>query len=159
MNIFDMDIYLFLYLLFAAAPISIILHEIGHAFAAKIVNADSIMISIGKGKRLKVIFLGRMQLVIYTAFFLGGLAESKRKTPYSPREIVWIAMLGPITNGMIAFLFYVLNEIYPNNYLQLFYWFNVWLAVVNIIPFKLKDKYTDGYMIMQVILGNSIKKT
>jgi Zn-dependent protease len=153
MNIFDMDIYLLLYLIFAAAPMGIVLHEFGHALAAKSVNADNIIISVGKGKRLKIFYFSSMQLVIHTTFFLGGLAESQRLKPYKPGEVVWIAILGPITNGIIAFLFYMLDEIIANNYLQLFYWFNVWIAVVNIIPIKVKDKYTDGYMIMQVILG------
>lgn len=155
MNIYDMDIYLILYLIFAVAPISMMLHEFGHAFAARIVQADDITISIGKGKQLKIIGFKRTRLIIHTIYFLGGFAESTRNQPYKPREIVWITIFGPITNGIIAFLFYMLNELYPNNYLQLFFWFNVWLAVVNMIPLKLKEKQTDGYLIMKLILKST----
>ena len=158
MNIYDMDLYLILYLIFAVAPISIVLHEFGHAFAARVVNADDIIISIGKGKQCKVIGFNRIQLIFHTVFFLGGLAESRRTEPYKKGELVWIAISGPITNALIAFLIYMLNEMYPNNYLQLFFSFNIWLAVVNIIPLKVKEKNTDGYMIMKLIFWRSSKE-
>lgn len=151
MIIYDMDIYLLLYLILIVAPLSIVLHEMGHAFAARIVNADLITVTIGKGKRFKRIGLKRTQIIVYSNFLLGGVAESIRNKPYNSFEVIWITIFGPILSGIIAFLFYILNEMYPNNYLQLFFWFNIWLAVVNIIPFKIKGKQTDGYMIIKVI--------
>lgn len=151
MIIYHMDIYLLLFLLLIAAPISILLHEVGHACAARIINADLIIITIGRGKKLKTVCFKKLQIIIYNIYFLGGVAESKRNNPYQSLEIIWIAFSGPIFSGIVAFLFYMLNVLYPNNYLQLLFWFNVWLAVVNMIPFKINEKQTDGYMIIKLI--------
>lgn len=152
MDIYFWDINLLLYFIFAAAPLSIILHEFGHAFAARIVHADHIIVSIGKGNILKTIGFKKIQIIIHVFFFLGGLAESNRKIPYKSLEMMWISIFGPFTNGIVAFLFYLLNETYSNNYFQLFFWFNLWLAVINLIPFKVGERQTDGYAIVKVFL-------
>lgn len=153
--IYFWDIYLLLYLILIAAPLSIILHEFGHAFAASVVKADHISVSIGKGKRVHLFAFKKIQIIIHAIFFLGGLAESDRKIPYKSYEIVWISISGPIMSGIIAFLFYKVDEMYPSNYLQLFCWFNIWLAVVNIVPFKIKEKHTDGYTIINALRKNN----
>ncbi|GAB3052560.1 site-2 protease family protein [Virgibacillus ainsalahensis] len=150
-----MDIYLLLYLIFIVAPCSTTIHELGHAFAARSVNADRITLSVGMGKRIWKVFLGRVQIIFHLAFFVGGLAKSERKIPYQSVEIIWFTIWGPITSGIFALLAYILFTMYPNGYLQLLYLFNLWLAVVNIIPFKMKEKQTDGYIILKTILRNN----
>lgn len=152
MNIYFWDIHLLLYFIFIVAPLSIILHEFGHAFAARTLQADHIIVSIGKGNILKTIGFKKIKIIIHAFFFLGGLAESNRKIPYKSPEIIFISIFGPIFNGIIVLLFYILSEMYPNNYFQLFFWFNIWLAVINLIPFKIGERQTDGYAIVKVFL-------
>ncbi|PAV29543.1 hypothetical protein CIL05_11815 [Virgibacillus profundi] len=144
-----MDIYLLVFLITIAAPFSIFLHELGHAIAARTVNADQITLSIGLGNKISTIFLGKIQITINAIFFLGGLAKSERNIPYKSSEIVWISISGPITNAVFAFLVYLAYFIYPNNFLHLLFLFNLWLAFANIIPFKIKEKKTDGYTIFK----------
>lgn len=146
-----MDIYLLLYLVFIVAPLSSLLHEMGHAAAARIVGADQITLSIGLGKRINTVIFDKVQITFHAIFFLGGLAKSERIIPYKSWEMVWITMIGPITNAFFAFLFYILYVMYPNDYLHLLFLFNLWLAFVNSIPFKIKERHSDGYLILQTI--------
>ncbi|MEC5422348.1 site-2 protease family protein [Virgibacillus sp. C22-A2] len=146
-----MDIYLLLYLLFIVAPLSTFLHEIGHAFAARTVKADHISLSVGSGNLIKTIYLEKLKINIHIIYFLGGLAKSQRKIPYKNLEIAWVTIAGPIINGIAAFLVFYLYTMFPNNYLQLLFLFNCWIAIINILPFKIKGKQTDGYTILQVI--------
>ncbi|UJL44757.1 site-2 protease family protein [Virgibacillus sp. NKC19-16] len=146
-----MDIYLLLYLVFIVAPLSSLLHEAGHAAAARTVGADQITLSIGLGKRINTVIFAKVQIIFHAIFFLGGLAKSERAVPYKSWEIVWITIVGPITNALFALLFYILYVMYPNDYLQLLFLFNIWLAFVNSIPFKIKERRSDGYLILQTI--------
>lgn len=146
-----MDIYLWLYLVIIVAPAGVLFHEMGHVLGAKIISADYIRLSIGIGKIVKTISLKKIRVTIQAIFFLGGSTQSERKTPYKSLDIIIMTVLGPISSGVFAFIFYVLYNIFPNHYLQLLFLFNLWLAFVNIIPFKIKRKQSDGYTILKLI--------
>jgi len=140
-----------LYLVLIVAPISTFLHELGHALGAKFVKADQITLLIGAGKPLKTITVRKIEFVIHNLFFIGGLTKSERKYPYKKIEMIWITALGPMMNAFIALLSYLLYLFYPNIFLYLLFMFNSWLALVNIIPFKIKGNQTDGYTILQLL--------
>lgn len=146
-----MTIYLLFYLILIVGPLSILLHESGHAIAARVVKADCITVSLGYGKILSSTVIERFQLNIHMVFFLGGLARSERKIPYKSSEIIWITISGPIANGLFTCLLYFIYVIYPNEYVYLLCLFNLYLTVVNIIPFRIKGKQTDGYTILKVL--------
>ncbi|MBP1969654.1 Zn-dependent protease [Virgibacillus natechei] len=147
-----MDIYLLLYLIFIVAPLSTLLHEMGHAIAARVVNADNITFSIGLGKRINTFTFKEINFNIHAIFFLGGLAHNQRIVPYKKKEIIWISILGPVASGLFACLFYILYTIFPTNYWHLLFLFNIWLAFINSIPFNIKGKTSDGYLILKTIL-------
>lgn len=144
-----MTIYLLFYLILIVGPFSILLHESGHAAAARVVKADRITVSIGYGKLLSSAVFERFQLNVHMAYFLGGFARSERGIPYKSSEMIWIAVSGPIANGLFTCLLYFIYVIYPNAYIQLLCLFNLWLTVINIIPFRIKEKQTDGYTILE----------
>src|SRR5690625_396800 len=127
MNVFNFV----LFLLLLVAPIGTIIHEGGHAIGAKLVKADNINLSIGLGKKIGSISLRNFQITIHLFFFLGGFVQSSRKPAYHPLEIVCITAFGSISNGFFAILFYFLHGIYYNQYIQLLFLFNLWLALVN----------------------------
>ncbi|WP_106497357.1 site-2 protease family protein [Lentibacillus sp. Marseille-P4043] len=145
-----MDIYVLLWLLFFIAPISTVLHECGHMLGARLVKADQITLAVGVGKKMYHFSHKQYRVSIHALFFLGGLAYSERNKPYKPMEIVWITICGPFINGIAACLVYLLFG-FANGYVQLFILFNIWLAIVNIIPFKLKEKHSDGYTIVKTV--------
>jgi len=154
-----MNITLIIYLVLVAAPISTILHETGHALAAKYAKADKIILLIGIGEPFKILTISNIQLVIHKLFFIGGMVESIRKQPYNKKEKIRITISGPVTNAITAMLSYFLYLMWPSKFLYLFFMFNIWVAVVNIIPFKIKGKQTDGYTVLQLIKEHNKSST
>ncbi|MGP4107368.1 site-2 protease family protein [Virgibacillus sp. L01] len=146
-----MNISLLLYLLVVVAPIGTVLHEAGHIIGAKSLNADRMRLTIGSGTIVSTFFIRKIQVTIRAIFFLGGLASSERENMYKPYERIWIALCGPLTNGVIAFILYFLYKAYPSNYLLLLILFNLWIAIINLVPFRFKEKQSDGYTIVEVL--------
>lgn len=142
---------LLLYIGLIVGPIGILVHELGHAIGAYIVEASKITIKIGSGRHFKTYKIGKIHFVIYSLYFLGGIAKSKREEQYSRIEKIWISICGPLSSGILASLFFFIAKIVPTIYLELLFYFNAWLTLVNMIPFRIKDKQSDGYIILQSI--------
>jgi len=153
-----MDILTIAYLFFLIAPISILIHELGHVSGAFIVKADHIRLSIGIGNKNKLLDFNRLQVIVHSVYFIGGVTQSKRNIPYTKVEIILITFLGPAFNVIAACICLFIYEIYPNRFWQLFLWFNAWMAIINSIPFKIKDRQTDGYTILDLIVRKPSKK-
>lgn len=146
-----MDIYLLLYLVFVVAPIGTALHEAGHAIGAKLFHADHISLSLGIGKTISSFSYVKIRIKINAIYFLGGLASSEKNNMYKPHELICIALCGPLSNGFFAGVIYILYSIYPNSYLLLLLLFNLWIAIVNMVPFQINGKKSDGYGIYRVL--------
>lgn len=146
-----MNIYLLLYLLFITAPIGTIIHEGGHLIGAKLMKADHLRMTIGYGKKLLSFKCKNIRIIICSFFFIGGHVQNERNIPYQTMEMICIIGSGPLLNGVFAVFFYILYDLIPNEYLYLLFLFNLWLALINVIPFKLKEKQSDGYMILNLL--------
>lgn len=146
-----MQLGLLIYLLAFVAPISILLHEVGHAMAAWFVKADHIYIFIGTGSKEKTFKAGRLHISIAPFFFVGGLAVSERKKSYSWIEKLFITISGPISSGIVVFVFWMISQFFATPFIQLFVLFNTWIAIVNLIPIQLKSKQTDGYVMLKLL--------
>ena len=112
-------------LLVLAVFVCVILHELGHALAAKKFDIKTTSI---------------------TLLPIGGLAQMEQ-IPEKPKEELIIAFAGPAVNLIIAALLYpvthipsfsdlaeVDKNIGPGNFLFTIMTLNVWLAVFNLIP-------------------------
>ncbi|HLS60396.1 MAG TPA: M50 family metallopeptidase [Virgibacillus sp.] len=150
-----MSIYLLLFTLFIVAPIGTFIHESGHMLGAKFVKADCIKLSIGLGKEIGTICFKNVHITIHALFFLGGFVQSERHLPYKALDIFWITICGPMNNGIFALLFFSLNGVYTSQYIYILFLFNLWLAIINLIPYKVKDRHSDGYTILKTILPDS----
>jgi len=147
-----MNIYLVLLLVFIIAPISTLLHELGHVLGAKWSKADSIILSIGSGYKIAAFSCKRIRVSLHLLFFLGGMAYNERNKPYKSREIIIISLCGPVSNVIAAaVVFYFAGFSY--GFVRAFILFNIWLAVINLIPFHLNGKQSDGYTIVKAILN------
>ncbi len=146
-----MMFYQFIFLIFAIAPLSTFFHELGHALAAKQVKAEVVTLRIGKGKQLFRIEIRELQIEIFSLFFMGGHTVSSRSPSYKLNELIYITLLGPLLNGIIAFLLILINRIEPFKFIELAIWFNLWLFFVNMIPIRIKDKHTDGYIVYKLL--------
>jgi Zn-dependent protease/predicted transcriptional regulator len=112
-------------LLVLAVFVCVILHELGHALAAKKFQIKTTSI---------------------TLLPIGGLAQME-EIPERPKEELIIAFAGPAVNVVIAAILYPLTDISslanmeaidrglePGNFLIVLMTLNVWLALFNLIP-------------------------
>ena len=152
MYLVNIVIHFILPLVFLIAPMSIIIHEMGHLLGARIVKADHYKLSIGKGKKIFSFSCHSLQIIIRTLYFTGGEAKSRRKHAYKPFDISLITAGGPLLNLVFALMCYSFFKSYPSNLIGLFILFNLWLGVGNLIPFKVRGKPSDGYLIFKAIL-------
>lgn len=147
-----MDVYLLLFLFFIVAPIGTFIHETGHAFGAKMVKADQMLVTIGQGKRIATFNWSNICIHLHLLYFMGGSNASNCQIPYKVKDIIWITICGPLNNIVFALGFYLLYIIMPSPYMYILFLFNVWIAFINIIPFKIKQKQSDGYIIFKAII-------
>lgn len=147
-----MGIYLLLYLIFIAAPIGTLTHEAGHVIGARTLHADNANLSLGTGKKVSEFFFQKVRITIYAMFFIGGMVSSDRKNDYKPHEIIIIALCGPLSNGIFSCLLYILYQLFPSNYLLLLLLFNLWIAIINLVPFQFKGKKSDGYTVYKALI-------
>ncbi|WP_160807159.1 zinc metalloprotease [Virgibacillus salexigens] len=140
------------YLLLLVAPVSIFIHEFGHAIAAWLIGADRIYISIGVGKKGKTVIVGKVHMIIYPLFFLGGVATSEKQPCYTRLEIIFISIFGPFVSGVVVIICWFFYQMNANSLIQLFLLFNAWLSIINLIPFRYQGKRTDGYVVFNLLL-------
>lgn len=144
-----MTLILIVYLLLVVSPIGMVIHEFGHAFGAKLVKSVDITITFGIGKKIFTFVTKHTRINIHALYFLGGYTKTSGCKINTNKHVFWITLLGPLNNALFAIIFYYLNQIFVSPYLNLLFLFNLWLAVVNILPFKYKGKQSDGYIILQ----------
>lgn len=146
-----MDISTLAWLFFIIAPASTIVHELGHAAGAMAVRADSIRIIIGTGKRKWVIGTGKFRILLFPVFFLGGHTFSDRYIPYSRKESFLITLSGPLSSTMASGLLLALFAQFGYSLLLLAFLFNAWMAIGNLLPYKVKGRQSDGYALIQLL--------
>lgn len=126
-------------------------HEFGHAIGAKLASYEDIIVTVGTGTEwLSFQFFG-IQWKIHTFFFLGGYISYETAKKYEPLDIAFIAMMGPFANGILALSFDFLLHVHVHNGLYIFFLFNAWLILSNIIPMKWNEKESDGYIMLKMI--------
>ncbi|WP_281242759.1 site-2 protease family protein [Salinibacillus kushneri] len=131
-------------------PLSILLHEFGHAFMAYVFKADFIHFFVGSGKERAYMQVGRMRIHIHTLLFMGGVSVSEKENDFKDREKVLISVAGPLFNGLIAWILF--HYSHDSMAVRLSFWFNLWLAILNIFPFRFKKKKSDGYICVEVLM-------
>jgi len=150
------DILQFIILLIFIAPVSLLFHEIGHAIAAKWMNATSIQLNIGAGKQIWTGSIKNIQVRIRKMFLFNFLTSTIRKQPFLKNEKIFISMMGPSFNAFIAIVAYLLYNVFTPLYsIYLFFLFNVWFVFINLVPFKIGQKQSDGYTICKLLLNNA----
>ncbi|QDP40513.1 site-2 protease family protein [Radiobacillus deserti] len=133
-------------------PISILLHELGHCFAAFLCKADDIELTIGRGRSLVSVKKGKLRVNIKQYFFLGGYSNYQKMDSFHPTEMAVISFAGPFFNLLIFFS--TCSVEHPA--IQLGSLFNLWLCIINLIPFNIAMQQSDGYKVI-VNFWNSVR--
>ncbi|MGM8211661.1 hypothetical protein ACLIBH_02590 [Virgibacillus sp. W0430] len=148
-----MELIFVVYLIFIVAPISLFIHEVGHVIGALLVKSESIKLVIGTGnKRTLIRCTNVVTISIHQWFFRGAYTESKRNIPLQPMETAIVVVLGPIVSLLFSSVFYYFNQIFMHPLLYLFVLFNLWIGIVNLIPFKIGNKQSDGFIIWRTFV-------
>lgn len=144
---------IFLLLVFFIAPISLLFHEIGHVMGAKWANASSIQLTIGVGNKLWAGSISNLQITVRSLFMINSFTSTTRKNPYQRKEKIMITMMGPLFSGLLAIIIYGVYFIFiPSQMMYIFFLFNLWLVFINVLPFKIGQKQSDGYIIYTLLL-------
>ncbi|WP_377889416.1 site-2 protease family protein [Alkalihalobacillus sp. R86527] len=133
------------------SPLSLLLHEAGHTLAANVLTSSSVKLHLGVGPRLFTWKHARGELAINAFYFAGGMTISSQ--PDNAFGKVIIALSGPLFNLSAALLALLLPL--PLHIVALTIFFNLWLCITNLIPFKWKGKESDGWTILKVIREKS----
>ncbi len=151
-----MDFTFIIICIFTILPLTVLLHELGHFYLAQICQAEKIVVTIGVGKKLVKATFRNMSLVI-CILPIGGKTMYELIEEKSSRARI-ISIGGPLMNGVVAFLLLVPGFGTGDQYITIwFQWlalFNLWMFVINFLPLKIGDYYSDGWM---VLLGGRTK--
>lgn len=128
-------------------PLSIILHEAGHCFVARIFRADQVELSVGRGKSIFVWKQNNFRVEVNRFFFLGGYSNYHKEQAFNRFELVWISLAGPLLNLLIFLGTYWISI----PFIHLGSLFNLWLCLVNLIPFKVAMQESDGYKVASIL--------
>lgn len=143
----------FLILVFIIAPISLLFHEIGHLVGASLMRATSVQLTIGLGKPLWQTKFANIHIMIRRFFLVNSVTSTVRTVPFSNREKITITMMGPLFSSMLTIITFIAYNVFiPTDVLYLFYMFNLWLVIINLIPFRIKHKQSDGYTICALLI-------
>lgn len=148
-----MVILYFLLLLFVVAPTGTIIHEGGHFLGAKLVGADYVTCVIGRGNTIFSFTKKNTSITFGLFFFITGSTESFRRKPYTNEEKAFITMCGPLNNLLFIIVFWFIFLMYSSEIMLLFVLYNGWMGIVNLIPFRIKDRKSDGYILWKMLFN------
>ncbi|MEC3884721.1 hypothetical protein GLW00_10365 [Halobacillus litoralis] len=140
-----------LLLIFLVAPISLFIHELGHLFPGRYFRADQSVLHLGRGKVIGRWRKSGVHVYIHLFFFQGAYSLNERKPPFKDREKAWISMGGPIFNTITAFILFLWFKDQGGDLLRIAFLFNTYLAIMNLIPFSIKGKDSDGYRLWSIV--------
>lgn len=134
------------------APISLLCHELAHAFIAKLFGADKTTIVFGAGKQRLACSFAKVDWNIHTTILYPLYTLSERKQSFSKKERVMITLAGPLINGFMMICFLIIYYfVYRHTIILMLIAFNGWLFITNCIPFKIGQKQSDGYTIYEMM--------
>ncbi|MCD5323054.1 MULTISPECIES: site-2 protease family protein [Pontibacillus] len=143
----------FFSLLFLIAPLCLLLHECGHALLARSAGAERVEVFLGVGPAYQMQVHPSFSIHIASLYFLGAMASYDKQDVFKPGERIAISLGGPLFSLGGAVLSWGSYLYFPHPILSFMIIFNLWLFAVNLIPFKIRGKRSDGSLILQDLIG------
>jgi len=146
------DILIFVLSFVGIVLLGTFIHELGHALAARIIAFKRVRLSIGSGKELTSFQFLHIEWKFHMICILGGYTSYETPRTYHPLDVAFVAMMGPIFNGITFLLIDLFTDKLISTSLYVFLLFNGWMFLANIVPLKWKEKQSDGYLVLKMIL-------
>jgi hypothetical protein len=152
----------FLYIAVGAIPVAL-LHELGHAFAARRLLGSEVEVSVGNAGKIAQVRLGQIDATINVVSHPGRAAgvatfDASRATA---QQVLWIALAGPFASLAGVVLTGALLSVAPDTAIvQGFLWATFLGGVfgtLNIVPFEFEERrdgpavQTDGRVALQAL--------
>ncbi|MGR9049867.1 site-2 protease family protein [Halobacillus faecis] len=140
-----------LVLIFLVAPLSLFVHELGHLFPGLYFRADQSILHLGRGKVIGRWRKNGVCVYIHLFFFQGAYSVNERKRPFKDFEKAWISIGGPLFNAVTAMVLFIWFKDQGGHLLRVSFLFNTYLAIMNLVPFSIKGKDSDGYRLWSIV--------
>ncbi len=137
-------------LVLVVVPITNFFHETGHIFIAKLFNLKGSDIVIGTGPKLISFNLLETNVQFNLFYFLGGYSTNVSEGEITNWQRGLISLGGPLINIMVASLLLISNLPY-SMLVELFILFNLWVGLVNLVPYKFLNRESDGFVFLTSI--------
>ncbi|MFG6148640.1 site-2 protease family protein [Halobacillus sp. B23F22_1] len=137
------------FLVLVAAPLTLVIHELGHVLAGALCGARYAVLTVGTGRSIIRIKFQKLHIIIGSLFFIGGYSINVKEPDFTNLQKVLISSGGPLANGITFGLALIIPINIEIEVIHLFFLFNLYLAVVNLIPFRIGDRKSDGYLILK----------
>jgi len=145
-------------------PVSVLLHEVGHALGVIIFSKEKSYVYLGSknGLNKENFRIGRIHFHINWAYF--GFCAVKNSPPFSKFQSVMISVGGPIASLLLFVASYlVMAEVTHyeiKNFLNGIAYFNLFMFICTSIPIRYPSWYkpyaglpSDGYKIITLLKG------
>jgi Zn-dependent protease len=146
-------------------PFATFMHELGHYITARLTGVQTIEIRMGLGPIILKVDQPSLKLEVGLWFFIGAYTIWEGSVRSGPTKRLLIALNGPLINLVIAlysfqFVRFVQSPLY-DSYLFIFAMINMWIAIGNFIPYQIKGRKSDGWIILQnlwkVVRGKTVQ--
>lgn len=143
-----LDLFLFIFILL---PFIHLLHELGHVTFARLFRVQHTKIVLGAGpKWFQFTFLGT-KIQWNTYYMVGGYSTNEQNGTLSPWKQALISLGGPLFNVLAVVCSIPFITASNVNMMTVFIFFNGWIGLTNLIPFKIGHKCSDGWIIVSCI--------
>lgn len=147
-----MDIFIikyFIYGILIFMPIITLIHELGHAFFAKIFGGTIKKIIIGTGKTLFSI----KNLEIRSVYFGTSSfeAENMEKTKFSRIITLMGGIVFNVISCIITLILCQFNVLVLNEFTLIFILFTINITAFNVFPIQYGDHLSDGMQIYKIL--------
>ncbi|TLS37671.1 site-2 protease family protein [Pseudalkalibacillus caeni] len=138
-------------------PATIFLHETGHLIVAKVLKIKGLRMVLGTGPLLIEKNTLDVAVEIRLLYFAGGYSTTHSKGSIHKWKQGLISIGGPLINLFFCYgLMQWLDSRATNSFLQLLFLFNLWVGIINLIPFRIKGKESDGWNFIKNVLKPSL---
>ncbi|WP_079530176.1 site-2 protease family protein [Halobacillus hunanensis] len=136
-------------LLVIVSPLGLFIHEFGHVVFGLWFGADRSTLVTGSGRMILSKTFGKLTLQLNLLFFIGGYSFNEKQVAFNPWQQAGISLGGPLLNIIFAAGLFISDLIQYGQIIQLLFWFNLYLALVNMIPFRIKERESDGFRFLK----------